>query len=908
MEPFLDRLAKVLMDQHRNELDQIAVVLPGRRAGIHLRKYLAKAAGTTIWCPELLDMGAFMERITGLRQGGSMELLFMLHEAHRIQAGVQADDLAEMLQWGPVTLRDMSEVDSHLLDLDLLYRDLRSFHEIDAWSFKLDPLSPGQERLLHAWGATGELHRILAERMYERGVATSGAIARRAAEMAQRNGLPLPWRMVWFAGLNALDPASTAVARHLQAQGKAQMAWDADKYYLEDTRQEAGTYLRRSIAALGPGVLPPVDLLKQHPRTVHAVAVPNALAQARYAAQHLASLGQEDRSSTAVVLADEHLLMPFLEALPPDIGPVNVTMGLPLEALPIHGLTEAFLELHASSTGDAFHHKALEHLLLHPFLHRGLATSRTIAAMRKAQRMLLRRGLVEKLAADAGMPFSPFMSDALDMISDIQAQLPKGFNGLLAWAGEVRQNDPFAQEQLFRMARLQQRLHKGLDHAGVVVQDLRTYALLRMRLVREERLSFFGEPLAGLQVMGPLETRAIDHERVLLLGANEGTLPKASGQQSWIPHEIRRTYRLPLQADGESITAYHFYRMGHCASDLFLIHDAGSKAAGPTRFLAQWQRELVGASATRLEKRTMAANTTARNVATIEVEKDAAVMARVDELLAKGLSPSALGTWLRCPLDLYFSYILRLRPPEEVDEKLGSDVLGEAVHQVLEAVFREQLGQPLQPGPLRQNASLVKDRLLEELGRQFPRDTLDRGHFRLRIEMAAQAMASYLHAEAERCASQHSIPLGLELDVQASIGSGVLLRGRCDRVEERDGVIHILDLKTGGVQPKDLELPGLERMHFDADRRFALQLLVYAWAYLAMHPTVARVRAGIVPLQKSSLGQGVLLKVAGSADLERSMMPAMEELLMGLITELRDTSLPFRHDPDSTYCRCCLPS
>ena len=150
--------------------------------------------------------------------------------------------------------------------------------------------------------------------------------------------------------------------------------------------------------------------------------------------------------------------------------------------------------------------------------------------------------------------------------------------------------------------------------------------------------------------------------------------------------------------------------------------------------------------------------------------------------------------------------------------------------------------------------------------------------------------------------------MGLELDVQASIGRGVLLRGRCDRVEERDVVIHILDLKTGSVQPKDLELPGLERTHFHADRRFALQLLVYAWTYLVMHPTVGRVRAGIIPLQKTSLVHGVLLKVGGSADLERSMMPAMEELLMELIAELRDISLPFRHDPDSLYCRCCLPS
>ena len=907
MPPFLQRLAHALLAQHPAGLDRVAVVLPGQRAGIHLRRYLANAANTTIWSPDLLDMGSFMERITGMRQGGSMEMLFMLHAAHREQAGAAADDLADMLQWGPVTLRDMSEVDTHLLDLDTLYRDLRSYQEIDTWSFRLDPLSPGQERLLHNWTATGDLHRIMRQRMLDSGVATSGAIARRAADLARQNKLELPWDTVWFAGLNALEPAHTAVVQHLQASGRAMLAWDADQYYVNDPVQEAGRYLRRSIEQLGTGQLPVVDELLTRPRAVHAVGVPNTLAQARLAAQFLAGLPAEERANTAVVLADEHLLMPLLEGLPADIGPLNITMGAPLEALPVHGLLEAFLDLHTTASRQGvFHLAGLERLLLHPLVHQGPLTARTIAALRSTQRMQLQLGQFLEVARQAGFPVTAAMEQALAPVQDVVQDVHQRMAALLGWARALRSKDSFAQEQLFRMARLQQRLHHGLLAAGLPVIDLKTYRELRERLLREERIAFRGEPLRGLQVMGFLETRAIDHARVLVLGANEGQLPKASAAQSWIPFELRRTFKLPLQADTEAITAYHFNRLAQQADELHLVYDAGTGGQGITRFLAQWRPELMARPATTRHHRALAPAHPSRHAPPILVGKNERIVARLDQLLQRGLSPSALGTWLRCPLDFYFTHVLRLRAPDEVDGKLGSDVLGEAVHQVLEDIYQAQAGQPMEGTLLREAGAAVKDHLLRHLARQFPADILGRGHFRLRIEMAARAVHGHLLAEAERCDRQPSVTIGLEKELLAELRAGVAVRGRCDRIEARDGLVHVLDLKTGSVRPEDLVLADLQRDTIGPEHRYALQLLIYAWCYLHMEPATEAVRAGIVPLQKTSQSEGLFLRVAGHDVIDRSMLPDIAALLDTLVHELRDPAIPFVHDAESRFCTCCV--
>lgn len=908
METFLHRLATKLLEQHAHELDTIAIVLPSRRAGLYLRKYLAELAGRTIWSPELLDMGAFMERISGLRQGQTMEMLFVLYEAHKAVEGERAAPIAEFMQWAPITLRDFSEVDAHLLDLEQLYRDLRSYEEIENWSLRLGELSTGQQRLINQWRTTGLLHHEMTLRMNALGIGTSGSIARHASELCRTSKLNLPWRSVWFAGLNALDQASTAVIKHLGTEGKARVAWDADLFYLEDTEQESGYFLRRSIDTLGPGVITPVDLIRTQPRRFTSIAVPSKVAQAKYAAQYLKALSVEERTSTAVILADEDLLMPLLESLPPDIGPINITMGMPLASLPVHGLTEAFIQVHTKATATGHELDALETLLLHPFLHQGKATSQTIAALRALQRTRPDMSLILQIASEEGL-FAPLeLEQAIEPLDTrTAAEFPERVNALLAYAKQIRANDHLVQEQLFRMAKLQRRLHLALERAGASDIDLKSYAELRKRLVREEQLAFFGEPLQGMQLMGFLEARALDHSHVLLLGANDGTLPRSTVQQSWIPFEVRRAYKLPLARDSEAITAYHFHRLTQHATDLRLVYDTDEKrAGGPSRYIAQWKHELEGKSSTVFSDESISASFPARRSLPISVVKDELVQARITEILKKGLSPSALGTWLTCPLDFYYSYILKIRTAEQVDEKLGSDVLGDAVHGVLEDVFKPFKDVELDADELRSKAAGMQQALHTRLALKFPDSTLDQGYFKLRIAMAGQAMSNYIHTEADRAARQSTTVLDIELKVEAILTDGTKMAGRCDRVELRDGIHHILDLKTGSVQANDLVLKTLEREALNADRRFALQLMIYAWCYMMQNPLVPVVRTGIIPLQRASQNEGLFLKVMNTQEITREMLPEIDSLLCGLVNELRDPTIPFTHDANAVYCECCV--
>ncbi|HRH68084.1 MAG TPA: PD-(D/E)XK nuclease family protein [Flavobacteriales bacterium] len=909
MEPFLQRLAALLVKHHRHEMDRIAVVLPGRRAGLHLRKYLAQTNGAALWSPDVLDMGAFMERCSGLSQGGSMEMLFLLYRTYRDLFGDKADDLAEFMEWAPVTLRDMSDVDAHLLDIEAFYRDLTEYHELDEWSFRLGELSPSQVRLNRQWRSTGDLHRAFAKVMLDGGMATSGSVARSAAERIARRAFDLPWKMVWFAGLNALDPASMAVIKALQERGLARLAWDTDPHYVDDPRQEAGRYLRRAMASLGPGELPPLPAIAQNERNIRTVATPNALAQTTYVAQRLSILSEVERAKTVVVLADETLVLPFLDQLPPDIGPLNVTMGAPLRALPVHGLTEAFLELHATmAPNGTCSLPALEALLGHPFLNEGSPTSRLVGALRELQRVRITPEELVDHAGAAGSAHASEMQVCLMPVGADAKELPSRMVALFTWAKRIAPQDRFVQEQLFQMARLQHRLDSTLQRVGPGTMDLRTYRSVRDKLLREEQLSFLGEPLRGLQVMGLLESRALDHERVIMVSVNEGVLPRANSHQSWIPFDIRRHHHLPMPADGEAITAYHFQRAMHLATEVEFVYNAGGDADSGerSRFIAQWEHEVVGRTRTHLTAHTVAATCIVRGSRTVVVEKDAAVMSRLKALCERGLSPSALGTWLRCPLDFHFRYVLGIRDTDVADGTLGSDVLGDAVHHVIQQLFDPIVGSRLTPALVDDMIPRVPDLLLARLSERFSRNSLDHGHFRLRREMAGTALQNHLSAERDRCKVSETKIVAIEHDVKAKLSNGVLLRGRCDRIDDRDGVTVVLDVKTGTVRAEDLRLAELSRISVGPRQRYALQLLIYAWAYLKQDTQLPSICAGVIPLQRASQATGEFLRIGQSVRIGRDQIDQIDGLLTGLVNELLDPAIPFMHDPESPWCSCCV--
>lgn len=897
---FLDKLAQLLLEQHGSDLHRVLVLLPGRRAGLHLRKYLARHHGGALWSPQLVDPAVFMEIVSGWKQAPAAESMLTLHHCHRELAREQAEPLAAFLQWAPTTLRDFSAADAHLLDLDKLYRDLREYHEIEEWSLRdLGTPSASQQRILHHWQSTGQLHRLFSERVAANRVGPYGAIARAAAGIAKDPAWQPPWDMVWAAGLNAIDPASLEVLQALNRRGLLRTAWDADRFYLDNHDHEAGVFLRRGMASLGPGEITAGNAIREKEREIESIELTDSAAMVRYAAQWAAALPSEQRDQSAIILADEQLLLPLLEVLPSDLGPLNVSLGIAVNELPVHSLVRRYLRLDSSGplrTSD------LVSLITHPMLHQGPVTEALVRALQEKGWPSWEREAAQRILRESALPPSALLA-ILSSHTEPHARI----QALLAWAGEASRSDALSREQLFLVAEQERALHSALLRHGVAAATLREHHELRDRLLAEARLTLFGEPLRGLQVLGVLEARAIDFEQVLVLGASEGVLAGREEPPSWIPFELRRFLGLPLAGESEAIASYHVHRLLHGARRILLAHAPSADGSGaPARYVEQWRHELAHGSRTRVHHRSILARIRPFAPAGIAIQKDEATLLSLRAMLDRGISPSALSTWMRCPQDFHARYILGIRDEAAARDELGDDALGRAVHAAAEALYRPWLGRALTPAELRTAASAAEASVARALASEFPAHLLNSGSHLVRSSMAAQALRQSLLTEAEACETSVIVPISVEAELRAELRPGVNILGKADRIQRCDGVIRIIDMKTGGVNPRHLDLDGLERDAIDADSAQALQLLMYAAMALHMDKDLRDVQAGIVPLRKPSVAEEAWLSIQGDRTIKREQLPAIDALLLSLIDELIDPAIPFAHNAESEWCTCCV--
>jgi ATP-dependent helicase/DNAse subunit B len=271
---------------------------------------------------------------------------------------------------------------------------------------------------------------------------------------------------------------------------------------------------------------------------------------------------------------------------------------------------------------------------------------------------------------------------------------------------------------------------------------------------------------------------------------------------------------------------------------------------------------------------------------------------------------------LRCPLDFHFHYVLGMKEAEETDVRIPSNLLGEALHHAVEQVYRPWLGKPLQIASLEEARGSIESLIREDLGRKVPVERLQQGQPLLQMRMAVHAAQRFLRKEMDLVRTGTVVtPIALEEAVEyplemaaARIGSPVLFTGRLDRVDRKDGLVRILDMKTGRVDPRDLKIKEFSLEGIQGPKGYAVQLMVYAWLYLMQHPETDAVQAGILPLQRGASNEPLLLELSGGDTVSREDLPAIGQLLAEAVQAMMDPALPVQHNKDSAYCKFCLVS
>ena len=975
---FLAETARYLLDRYgagpADELSELVVVVPTRRAVVYLKNELALALppGAALWAPRVAAMEDYMVELAGVQVEEPIALQLLLFDILRgYDTSLNFD---RFVGWSGLLLSDFSNLDQNLATPRKVFEYLSQAKALERWDLTALPEhSRLAGRSFSFWDQLEQVYRELKRRMLAQHLAYPGLAYRLAVKKMQARlealgvdpGAPAVARHA-FVGLGNLSKAEEKLIRLLYRAGRAELRFDADPFYLApDSPNRAGQHLREyarkwdlPLDALGGGT----EWLRGQAHHVRLLGVANPSMQGKLAGQLLAEARRDFPDATvAVVLPDETLLLPVLHGLPPDAVPAyNVTMGLSFQATPLFNLVDLLFEVHltgiregSAETGygvPRYHHLAVSKLLAHPFLRRyqlwlnQQPDPKYHGILDHVCREIVRLNAVLVPAADLlalgqHQPLLEALFQTWNNCDDIIRACYTLIDLLRqVYTAEKPSPDhetPLGAEYLYLFYTLVKQLDSAFDcrEQRLSVASFRRFLYEQMA---RTRLPFSGEPLADVQVMGLLETRALDFDHVIILSCNEGILPAPKRQQSLFPYDVLKEFNLPTHADAEAGTAYNFWRLLQRAQRVDLVHvlpgAEGTKSGERSRFLLQLENDLRPQNPLlTVEDLTVAVpdsvEATASYAGDFTLEKDAELLGALRGVLERNISPSRLNDFLACSLRFYFSKVARFHENEAVEEVLEASSFGTMVHAALENLLRpfEQDARSLTeadlPAVLAQVPAEVARALRQEDTERYARP--DEGLNHVYGQVATRLVTRYLQG----LPTHEGLPLrlfSLEKPLAATVfvdvpGSGALavrLFGMADRVDQLpDGRLRVVDYKTGLVEANDLNLTGYRNRltPAEATERLLTEASSSAdkvrqlWLYRFMlASTEKRETANTAIVSMRNLDAGLL-----SADLSfltadgQDFVQVSEELITRIVLKILDPTEPIRKTDDFMKCEYC---
>lgn len=927
---FLDDIQNRLRGIPSEQWGDITILLPGRRPGRMLAEALAQEAGQGHWLPHISTLGEWSGAQLGLHVPGKLELLVELQQvaekmrsAHTLPEWGSFD---RFQPWGMAALADFNAADHHLLDPRQVFRDLRNIKEIEAWSFNSPELTAGQQAFLRQWNTLHPLYEAFRQELLSVGLATSGLLARMMA--TEEHALDHVHGPVWMAGANALTPAERKTMDRLIHSGHGQWIWDTDRSLVMNGR-ETGRFVRENIASKAIDALPRplADVAgtdKEKTRDWHFITCSSRTMQTQYVREQLSQRNGETLDRTAVILPAADIAPLLLNALPQDIGKVNLTMGVPLDRTPLRSFLHLLFGLHGDQ--GRLHHSRLRALLAHP-ITRAMQPSAskeldqlTRTCINQSHIRLTRKELGDFPATDSML--GPWWAGLETAAHDEGTTAV--LSGVARWVedhGAAMPKDPWLAAAWMGFRDVVALHERSVERLGVPPGLQETRARVQ-RWLGLHTVDLAGEPLEGLQVMGLLESRALDFDEVFILDINEGTLPNSTSPPTFMPLDLQRSLGLPGRPQRDDLFSVYLHRLLHRARRVHMLcvgAEQGDNGTEPSRFLGQieaWARESL--SGVRIHKGLLSTPLpdSAPDIPDLEWSRKA--LDSMEHMLQRGMSPSALNQALTCERQFHYRYILGLGETDAVEEHLEASTIGTVIHAAVEEGLKPSIGRVLTKNDLSALSKEVQSRLVTALLKEKPGAQVNTGANVLVLRMAAAMVSRWVRDEINEWQGEVTIT-GLEEKLtrtfQLEDGRSITFRGVADRVQRTSGpqgeVWQVIDYKTGKVEGKELVLKGdWQETLRQGKRGKALQLLLYAAMLRSRHPEAGLIQSAIRagrkgPGDASSL---LTLKWDGKTLLDPTHDDLLKEWLGAVVASLLpgEDQETVEHNPDSEWCSYCL--
>jgi ATP-dependent helicase/nuclease subunit B len=907
---FLGSVLEQLTGQNPNWED-MCFVFPSRRAKLFLQRELTQVLSGPLILPEMMSIDDFMASISTTINATELQQQRTLYESYCATTHSDSPDTFEVfLGWSSTLLKDLNAMDQYLLDRESFFSYLSSLHKIRAWGKQEDEIV---KNYVGFWQELPLMYEDFMARLEQKGLSTPGMSYRSAVQLLENYVQHKKASQFIFCGFNALSPSEEHIILELLAQGRAQIFWDIDKQMMDNQYHQAGAFIRdystRWHQYKGRSFDQTHDLFQQ-PKKIRVIEVQQQLGQAKQLGALLAELNStDDWSNTAVVLADESLLLPLLYALPPSVEQLNISMGYPLDKHPLAVFVASYLKMVMRKTPKGFYFSDVENMLSLAETQALLipdgqtVCAKIISQAKKEHRSYLSvdfiAGLASKKATETTEQLFRPDRTPLQWIDDLLNLLPRFYN--------TQQTPPLANVYGVAAEKLVELFHQIKEVLFSLDGEV-TFTLLRSlyhQLIAGQKLNFVGEPLKGLQILGVLETRTIDFERVLVAGVNEGILPSLGGQPSWVPYDVKKEFGLPTQEDQDAIFTYHFYRLMYRAKEVYLLYNGttdGVQVGERSRFIRQWAFERPATH--EWTEEIQEAKFIPPPSELKSVPKTEAALKRLAQLAESGFSPSALNLFVKDSYAFYKRYLLGINEDDELEESFSYRTYGTLIHNCLEALYAPYIAKVLTVTDCKQminNIEVVAKKAVSEV---YPHSIT--GKNVLALAALKRSIQNVISKEKEEIEAGNVIEiLALEKKAEMTcsfpkIDVPVKIKGTIDRVDCYNGKIRVLDYKTGQV--KKLGIMDWSLLAKEPDYGQARQVLIYAMLWNEENPNQHTDHAGIIALKGNQkgvayVGEKPTIRAKVNKDLGAEQMLRATAMLTQIVQDVFDPDQPFNEPP-----------
>ena len=867
MQPFLQLVAHDLYTKIGNDLSRTVLVFPNKRANLFFNEYLAEESDQPIWSPAAMSISDLLQKLSVQKAGDPIRLVCELYKVFKEETESR-ETLDDFYFWGELLISDFDDVDKNMVDADKLFSNLQDLKNLmDDYefldeeqeeairqffqNFSIERRTELKEKFISLWDKLGIIYHRYREKLAELGIAYEGMLYRNVIEQLDTDRLK--YDKYVFVGFNVLNKVEKEFFQKLQKAGKAMFYWDYDLFYTQRiSKHEAGEFIKRNLIDF-PNELPEsyFDIFRK-PKKIRYISASTENAQARFLPEWVKATQTRttqivSEKENAIVLCNEALLLPVLHSIPQDVQNVNITMGFPLAQTPVYSFINAAMELQTNGyrpdTGR-FTYEAVSKILKHPYT-RQLSDHAT-----RLERELTKTNrfypLPSELKKDDFLTILFTPQSNIRELCDYLLRLIKSISILYRKEGEY--DDIFNQlyrESIFQSHLKINRLYSLIESGELSV---RTDTLKRLitKVLTASNIPFHGEPAIGLQIMGVLETRNLDFRNLIMLSLNEGQLPKAGGESSFIPYNLRKAFGMTTIEHKNAVYAYYFYRLIQRAENITLLYNTSSDGLNrgeESRFMLQ----LLVEGPHEITREYLEAGQSPQNTLEIQIEKTPEILRRLYRAYDTAqpesviLSPSALNTYLDCRLRFYYRYVAGLKTPDEVSAEIDSALFGTIFHLSAQLAYTDLTanGKMIQREDLER---LLRDEIKlqgyvdqafkQELFKVAPEEKPEYNGVQL---INSKVIVSYLkqllrndlqYTPFEMVAMEKKV--SEKITIQTALGPLTLrLGGTIDRMDAKEGTLRIVDYKTGG-SPK---IPAnIEQLFTPSETRpnYIFQTFLYA--------------------------------------------------------------------------------